>query len=149
MVAGAAGRRWVGKRANPGLSGQEVEQQTGFGHAEPASARLGPDVSTQVVDFPHLSRVSIFPARAKHSRILVRGMIGRGIVKRSRERPNPEFRIQKLGRRGKRGWSWCGFLLWVVTHCSTKVHEVSRKFAQIRAVVTRFYALLRVRAFFK
>ena len=28
-------------------------------------------------------------------------------------------------------------------------HEVSRKFAQIRALVTRFYAFLRVRLFFK
>jgi hypothetical protein len=36
-----------------------------------------------------------------------------------------------------------------VTHCYAKVHEVSRKFAQIRPVNPRCYALLRVRAFFQ
>ena len=39
-------------------------------------------------------------------------------------------------------------MLRVVTHCFAEVHESPRKFAQIRAVVTRCYALLRVRLIF-
>src|SRR6267154_2729617 len=39
-------------------------------------------------------------------------------------------------------------MLRVVAQKSAKVHEVSRKFAQIRAVVTRCYAFLRVGPFF-
>ena len=35
----------------------------------------------------------------------------------------------------------------VVTHCCAMLRESSRKFAQIRAVVTRCYALLRVGLF--
>jgi hypothetical protein len=58
-----AGRGWqrrVGMWVQPGGSGQEVGKPTGFAHIAPGSTRLGPDNSTQVVDFPHLSRVRLF-----------------------------------------------------------------------------------------
>jgi len=57
---------------------------------------------------------------------------------------------QPQAHRVARG-EWCEIIsekLRVVTHCSAKVHEVSRKFTQIRPVNPRCYALLRVRLFF-
>ena len=61
----AAGRSLVGKRVKLGKGGQEAGKWTGFAHIAPASTRLGPDNSTQVVDFPHLAHVSLFWERAK------------------------------------------------------------------------------------
>ena len=43
-----------------GKGGKEVGKWTGFSHLETALTRLFPHVSTQVVDFPHLSAVSLF-----------------------------------------------------------------------------------------
>jgi hypothetical protein len=51
--AGRGGKMWAEKWVNLGRSGQEVGKRTDF-------ARLGPDNSTQVVDFPHLGLVRVF-----------------------------------------------------------------------------------------
>ena len=56
---GGDGKRWVGKRAFPTLSGEEVGKWCSFSHLETALTRLFPHNSTQVVDFPHLSRVRL------------------------------------------------------------------------------------------
>jgi hypothetical protein len=37
-----------------------VGKRTGFSHFETAFAHLSPDISTQVVDFPHLAMVGLF-----------------------------------------------------------------------------------------
>ena len=58
--AGDAGQRWVGKRVELGKGGQVAGKWTGLAHIATASTRLGPDNSTQVVDFPHLSVVRLF-----------------------------------------------------------------------------------------
>ncbi len=62
---GGDGKRWVGKRAFPTLSGQEIGKWCSFSHLETALTRLFPHVSTQVVDFPHLSCVRLFWERAR------------------------------------------------------------------------------------
>jgi hypothetical protein len=56
----AAVQRRDGKRVDLGRGGQEMRKRTGFAHIAPASTRLGPDNSTQVVDFPHLAMVRLF-----------------------------------------------------------------------------------------
>jgi len=61
----AAGQRRIGKRVQAGGSGQAIGKRIGLAHIAPASTRLGPDNSTQVVDFPHLAHVSLFWERAK------------------------------------------------------------------------------------
>ena len=48
------------KRADMGKSGRLAEKWTGSYRAKPASARLRPDKSTQVVDFPHLAYAGVF-----------------------------------------------------------------------------------------
>jgi hypothetical protein len=58
--AGGGGKRWVGKRVDLGKGGQVAGKWTGFSHIAPASTRLGPDNSTQVVDFPHKATVRLF-----------------------------------------------------------------------------------------
>jgi len=58
--AGAVGKRWAGRRVQPGGSGLAVVKRTGFAHLVRCWTRPGPDNSTQVVDFPHLAVVSIF-----------------------------------------------------------------------------------------
>ena len=50
--AGAGGKRWGGKWVDLGKGGG-AGNRTGFSH-------LGPDNSTQVVDFPRICMVSIF-----------------------------------------------------------------------------------------
>ena len=57
---GGDGKRWVGKRAFPTLSGQMVGKWCSFSHLETALTRLFPHVSTQVVDFPHICTVRLF-----------------------------------------------------------------------------------------
>jgi hypothetical protein len=54
------GKKWSINRVNVGKCGQRVEKWTGFSRLETTSTRLFPYKSTQVVDFPHLSRVSVF-----------------------------------------------------------------------------------------
>ena len=56
--AGGSGQRRVGTWVRPGLSGQEVGKRPGFAHIARTFSHLGPDNSTQVVDFPHLAMVS-------------------------------------------------------------------------------------------
>jgi hypothetical protein len=63
--AGGGGQRRVGTWVRPGLSGQEVGKQPGFAHIAPASTRLGPDNSTQVVDFPRIESVGLFWGRCE------------------------------------------------------------------------------------
>ncbi len=57
-IAVETGQRWAGRWVGRRKSGQEAEKRTGFAHMEFASTRLGPDKSTQVVDFPHLAHAS-------------------------------------------------------------------------------------------
>ncbi len=47
------------KRADMGKSGWLLRKWTSFVHWKPASARLRPDKSTQVVVFPHIERVRL------------------------------------------------------------------------------------------
>ena len=58
--AGAGGKRRVERRRFTALSGLEAGKSTGFAHIETGSCRLGPDKSTQVVDFPHICSVRFF-----------------------------------------------------------------------------------------
>jgi len=58
--AGGDGTRRVMRRGFTALSGWEAGEQTGFSHIVAGSTRLFPHVSTQVVDFPRMSVVSIF-----------------------------------------------------------------------------------------
>jgi hypothetical protein len=58
--AGWDGKRWVGRRAFPTLSGQEVGKWRSFSHFETALAHLFPPFSTQVVDFPRIEHVRLF-----------------------------------------------------------------------------------------
>ncbi len=57
---GGDGKRWVGKRAFPTLSGQEIGKWCSFSHLETALTRLFPHNSTQVVDFPRMYDVRLF-----------------------------------------------------------------------------------------
>jgi len=88
---GRYGQRRAGKRVFLGKDGLEIGKWTGF-------SRLGPDNSTQVVDFPHLVKVRLFLRAAENSRILVRGMIGRRMAKRSLE-PTKRSLEPRLGSR--------------------------------------------------
>jgi len=159
--AGSGGQRWVGTWANLGKGGLMVGKRTGFSHLETALTHLFPLDSTQVVDFPHLSGVSIFRGRAKNSRISGRGMIGRGIGMKAKRSLGPRW-----GR--PQGGTVAGCLASQARHemgapvelfagakrgresarSFTKVRESPRKFAQIRPVIPRCYALLRVGAIF-
>ena len=58
--AGGGGKRWDGKWVDLGKGGKEVGKWTGFSHLATTFSHLGPDNSTQVVDFPHLSTVRLF-----------------------------------------------------------------------------------------
>src|SRR5258708_2454519 len=76
------------KRAEVGKGGQMVGKWRSFSHFETTLTHLFPRFSTQVVDFPHLSGVSIFWGGAEDSRMSGRGMNGRGMemkAKRSLE----------------------------------------------------------------
>jgi hypothetical protein len=65
--AGAVGKRWAGRRVQPGGSGLAEGKRTGFAHMETTSTRLSPDVSTQVVDFPRMYEVRVFLMVGKFS----------------------------------------------------------------------------------
>jgi len=94
---GGDGKRWVGKRAFPTLSGQMVGKWCSFSHLETALTRLFPHVSTQVVDFPHLAHVRLFWEGIEDSRISGRGMIGRGIGRK----PNGAWKSFRTGTVGR------------------------------------------------
>jgi hypothetical protein len=112
-------------------SGRLAGKWTGFSHFATALTRLFPRKSTQVVDFPRMYDVSVFWGRSK------------------KEPPRHE------GTEAGETWNQGGYggenlckKLRIVTHCYGKVREVSRKFAQIRPVIPRLFALLRVRPIF-
>jgi len=65
--AGIAGQKRVGMRVNLGKGGQVVGKWTGFSHIEPASTRLFPHNSTQVVDFPRMYAARVFLRGVKFS----------------------------------------------------------------------------------
>ena len=119
-----SGKRWVGKRVDLGKCGPVVGKWCSFSHFRTALPHLFPHKSTQVVDFPHLAKVS----QAGFGTI-----IGNGVV---------EF--WSIGGAEWERWLQGG----LVTGCYAFFHEVSRFYAQIMAVITRFCALLRVRLLF-
>jgi len=57
---GEGGKRWVWKRVNLGKGGQKAGKWRSFSHFETAFSHLFPCFSTQVVDFPRMTVVSIF-----------------------------------------------------------------------------------------
>ncbi len=68
---GRSGQRRAGMRVNLGKGGQEMGKRTGLAHIAPTLTRLGPDYSTQVVDFPHIedARLSwVRPEMVRHGR---------------------------------------------------------------------------------
>ena len=82
--AGAGGKRWVGKRVRLGKGGRAAGKWTGF-------SRVFPDVSMQVVDFPHLGvarlfgklQISKFKAGCGASRCAVRILVAIFVTERS------------------------------------------------------------------
>src|SRR6266404_9906123 len=66
-IGGGAGT--MEKRVDVGKGGCEIEKWRSFSHFETAFSHLFPHKSTQVVDFPHLSGVSIFWGGTQNSRI--------------------------------------------------------------------------------
>jgi hypothetical protein len=138
-----------------------VRNWIGIAHFETAFSHLCPDNSTQVVDFPHLVRVSqaelgsnqaglgsnirkVWKGRRQQPPVLQRNESGdtfRRVELKRHECRDP--RIPVLPRvaldRIFAGKS---------ADCCAKVRKVSRKFAQMRPVNPRLFGLLRVRAFF-
>jgi hypothetical protein len=106
-----------------------VGKRTGFSHLETALTRLGPDKSTQVVDFPYMCMVRLFceamKSRNGKGRSL-REFRGFGffpllrLALRIQPRPDVIDLVQTYPQN--------------VTACYAKVREVSPKFAQIRPV---------------
>src|SRR5258708_36899386 len=66
-------------RVEVGKGGCEIGKWRSFSHFETVFSHLFPRFSTQVVDFPRMTVVSIFWGGTQNSRISGRGMIGRGI----------------------------------------------------------------------
>src|SRR5260221_7054746 len=76
------------KRVEVGKGGCEIGKWRSFSHFETVFSHLFPCFSTQVVDFPRMTVVSIFWGGTQNSRISGRGMNGRGMemkAKRSLE----------------------------------------------------------------
>jgi len=148
--AGGDGKRWVGRRVDLGKGGQKVGKWTGFSHFETPLTHLFPHDSTQVVDFPRIEHGRLFWGGAENSRSSGRGMIGRGMAKRSLDpiwgRAKPQRHkgtepsrpsSQKLGR----GFE-CGFMrekVRIVTRCYAKVHESSHRSGPWLRDVTHCY----------
>src|SRR5258708_28504966 len=74
----------MGGRVEVGKGGQEMGKWRSFSHFETAFSHLFPRFSTQVVDFPRMTVVSIFWGGNKNSRISGKGMNGRGIRMKSK-----------------------------------------------------------------
>jgi hypothetical protein len=68
VVAGGSGKKCVRKWANLGKGGCEIGKCCSFSHFETALSRLFPQLSTQVVDFPHLAVVRLFWEKGFHRR---------------------------------------------------------------------------------
>ena len=60
-MEGGGGKRRIGTRAFSALGGRRAGKQPGFSHIAPASTRLFPHYSTQVVDFQRIYTVRVFP----------------------------------------------------------------------------------------
>ena len=134
-ATGVGGQKVVSKRVDVGKGGPEIGKWTGFSHFETALTHLFPLDSTQVVDFPLLSRLRVFWLRVERGG-------GQWTVDNwqwTANRGNESNRTNgtNLAR------STCKALR-IVTQKSAKFHESPRKFAQIRPVNPRCYALLRV-----
>ncbi len=132
--AGGGGKRCVGKWANPGLGGQERGKWTGFSHFEITLTHLFPHKSTQVVDFPHIYTVRLFWEVMKWV-ATDETQIKHGLGKEIEQNEAEETEKGTIIARTFTGFFTCKSLIF---------HEVSRFYAQIRAVFTRFYAFLRV-----
>ena len=125
--ADGSGKRWVGRWVNLGKGGQVAGTWTGF-------SRLFPLVSTQVVDFPHLSTVRLFWEAMNWAAT-------------DETRVEHGFETERNG--SERSWQGKEAELREITRTDYGLlRQVSRKFAQIRPVNPRCYALLRVRLIF-
>jgi len=122
--AGAGGKRWGGKWVDLGKGGRVAGKRTGFPH-------LGPDNSTQVVDFPRICSVSIFSGGVKNSRISGRGMIGRGMEMEGQAGLGTSMGNGVLECRGEAK----------VTGCYALFRESSRSFTKVRTDQARNYAI--------
>jgi hypothetical protein len=147
-MEGEGGQRWAGEWGDVGKVGRMVGKWIGLAHMETASTRLGPDNSTQVVDFPHLAMVSVFSGGGKNSRISGRGMIGSGMAKRSLE-PVWEMECWSIGvmegQSGKkrRARNYARNLPAFIA----SFHVLSDIIEQIRPVITHFLAYYRSELF--
>ena len=123
-------RRWEkvgGKWVDLGKGGRVAGKRTGFPH-------LGPDNSTQVVDFPRICSVSIFLGGVKNSRISGRGMIGRGMEMEGQAEVGTHMGNGVLECRGEAK----------VTGCYALFRESSRSFTKVRTEQARKSAMLRI-----
>jgi len=129
------GKRRYGNGAFTGLRDQEIGKWSSFSHLETGLTRLFPQYSTQVVDFPHLGYVGLFWEVMN-------------LVLATNGTRMQEGRIDKESRTGGKQERRSGTRLRIcakqVTDFSAKLREVSRRFAQIRAVIPRLFAFLRV-----
>jgi hypothetical protein len=138
---GGGGKRRVGKWANPGLIGPEVGKWTGSARLKRNFARLGPDDSTQVVDFPHLTHVRLFWGGMKReatdetriSTDLGKTLNRRERRKRSQAKPGTNREKLSEGLRSVK-------ISQNISDFYAIFREISRFYAQIMAVFTRFLA---------
>ena len=91
-------------RVNLGKGEQEVLKGTGFAHIESASTRLGPDNSTQVVDFPCMYEMKTFldtnlASQARHEMV---APVGCSLARNVVANPEKENRMDTdFGRDGQ------------------------------------------------
>jgi hypothetical protein len=139
------------RRADLGLSGQDVGKWAAFAHMETGLTRLGPDKSTQVVDFPRIAYVRLFWGGAENRRISDRGMTKRSLEPIwGRENHGDTVLRVKWRLEVLPDGQWGGVRNYAekITAYYAFFRGFPRFYAQIRAVFTRFYAFLRVRPFF-
>jgi hypothetical protein len=113
--AGIAGPRRVGKWVQPGGSGQEVGKRTGFAQVAPASTRLGPDNSTQVVDFPRICSVRLFPGSREmgsHGWNRIKHRLGKETEQMERRFAAKEHKERWEIPQIKREWAADAFAFW-------------------------------------
>jgi len=110
-------------------AGQMVGKWTGFAHLTPGSGRLGPDDSTQVVDFPHPGRVRVFWDAVKSEN----GRVATGGIWSYTDSRKP---LNRKERRKQRVEGWKSVKYFVL------FHAFSRFITEIRPVITRFSRFL-------
>ena len=177
-TAGGGGKRWGGKWVQPGKGGKKVSRWTSFFHFETGFSHLSPANSTQVVDFPRIYAVRVFwkegfhssaeSLRGQHSedtdaqrvRYYAKNLsafiasfhVLSGIIAQNRPVLShflAFYRSELFSKRSLEpilegsGGRNSG------REKSTKVRIVARKFAQIRAVVTRLFGFLHPRLYFQ